>query len=127
MIARLACALVLFGCHQDPPAPTLGGDLAASAAADPLPQTDDVSALYSITKDDDIAGINRRVEVVLFKRVKQQTLEAICRRIHAADAHQHEITFLFFDVRGEPKPTGFAHWAIARFEPDLFAQILGDE
>lgn len=134
--------------NQESPAPTMHGGVvytvttalrgsgvffvtaaprSSTRASEGQPQSDDVSKLYTITKDDDIPGLNRRIEIVLFKGQKQATIEAICQRIHKSDAHQHETTFLFFDVRGEPKPKGYAHWAIARFEPDLFVQIFGDE
>ncbi len=127
MKARIVLGFLALSCHRAPPEVTYGPDVPLSAMAEAKPDTPELATLYTVTKDEDIAGLNRKVSIVLFKREKLPTLEAICRRIHASDAHQHETTFFFLDVQGEPPPPQMAHWAIARLEPELTVRILGDE
>lgn len=69
----LACAAFVFvafpACSKpEPPLPVLGPDVPPAAMAESAPETGDVSKLYDVTKDDDVAGLDRKVYVVLHER-----------------------------------------------------------
>lgn len=83
--------------------------------------------LYTVRSDEVLAPYKRTVTVTLARSASRAELEAISREVQSAKPMKVERTFINFDVRDKRAPEPFAHWAVARFEPDLKLQINGVE
>lgn len=114
VLALLAGAISLFSGGSDTKPVEKATHQAAPIAA--VPQS------YSITEDDFREGRPRKVEVMLPKRLNDADLAEVAKAIRADSKSKADKTFIGFRVEGQ---TDSAFWAIANFDPDYRASLIG--
>jgi len=78
---------------------------------------------FSIIDSSTLPGIKRSLDVLLNKKVSEQTLRAIALQLKAQDSRAHERTFIAYYLPG--MTVGAGAWATTHFNPDLEVRILG--
>jgi len=78
---------------------------------------------YTVIEDRKRPGIKRVVEIRLNKRVSEETLTVIARRVRASDNGFYERTFIGYYLPYMQVGTGY--WASTHYNPDLAVKVLG--
>lgn len=104
--------------------PTASDIVAADPVAEAAP--DDaisIDGLYSILSDEGLPPAKRTVEVLLYDRVDEVTLESIGRAIKAEGEQDVERTFIGYRLDGQDPES--AYWGTTHYNPDIAVRIQG--
>lgn len=95
----------------------------ANPTVDPARESPDITDLYSVNSDEELPPYKRTVEVTLYERINEETLEQIGRAIKADGQRNVERTFIGY--RLEQQDPNTAYWATTHYNPELSVRVSG--
>ena len=104
-----------------PPMPPLVTTTNTQVASALIPKS--TIPAYTVIEDTKQLGIKRVVEIRLDKRVSEEMLVAIAKKVRASDNGYYERTFIGYYLPYMQVGTGY--WASTHYNPDLNVKVLG--
>ncbi|RRV04422.1 hypothetical protein EGJ27_21540 [Pseudomonas sp. v388] len=110
-IVATCLSLLILGCGESdtPKKPSASAILSS-----------ELSAVYTVTKDEYMGPIKRSVEVLLEKKISDRQLAEVAIFIRSSALRDTERTFIGYYLKGVSEP---GYWATSHFNPELKVDI----